>query len=71
MCLAVPARITQITGDMAEVDLGGVSLSTSLAMAPEAQVGNYVLVHAGYAITVLDEEEALETLRLLEQMDQQ
>jgi hydrogenase expression/formation protein HypC len=70
MCLAVPARITHITGDMAEVDLGGVSLSTSLAMSPEARVGDYVLVHAGYAITVLDEEEALETLRLLEQMDQ-
>jgi hydrogenase expression/formation protein HypC len=69
MCLAVPAQIKQIEGDMAEVDLGGVSLSVGLAMTPEAKVGDYVIVHAGYAISVLDETEALETLRLFEELN--
>jgi len=68
MCLAVPAQIKHIAGDMAEVDLGGVSLSVGLAMTPEAKVGDYVIVHAGYAISVLDETEALETLRLFEEL---
>ena len=68
MCLAVPAQIKHIASDMAEVDLGGVSLSVGLAMTPEANVGDYVIVHAGYAISVLDEAEALETLRLFEEL---
>ena len=70
MCLAVPTRIKQIDGEMAEVELDGVSRVVSLAMAPEAQVGEYVLVHAGYAISVIDEEEALETLRLFDELAQ-
>jgi hydrogenase expression/formation protein HypC len=70
MCLAVPAQIKRIVDDMADVDLGGVSLSVGLAMTPDAQVGDYVIVHAGYAISVLDEEEALETLRLFEELNE-
>jgi hydrogenase expression/formation protein HypC len=68
MCLAVPVRIDKIEGVMAEVELGGVRRSVSLMLTPEAHVGNYVLVHAGYAIGVVDEEEAKETLRLLGEM---
>jgi len=68
VCLAVPTKIKQIDGDMAEVELGGVSMTVSLAMTPTAQVGDYVVVHAGYAISILDEEEALETLRLFEEL---
>jgi len=65
MCLAVPVKITSIEGDQADVDIGGVSRRVSIALTPEAEVGNYVLLHTGYAINVLNEEEAQETLNLL------
>ena len=68
MCLAVPVKITSIEGDQADVDIGGVSRRVSIALTPEAEVGNYVLLHAGYAINVLNEEEAQETLSLLERL---
>jgi hydrogenase expression/formation protein HypC len=70
MCLAVPTRIKQIKGEMADVELDGASRAVSLAMVPEAQPGDYVLVHAGYAISIVDEIEALETLRLLQELEQ-
>jgi len=70
MCLAVPTRIKQIDGEMAEVELDGASRLVSLAMVPEAKLGDYVLVHAGFAISVVDEEEAMETLRLLQELYQ-
>ena len=54
----------------AEVDLGGVSRRTSLMLTPEARVGDYVLLHAGYAINVLDQAEAEETLSILREMAQ-
>lgn len=68
MCLAVPVKIISIEGDQAEVDIGGVGRRVSIALTPEARTGDYVLLHAGYALSVLDEEEARETLGLLERM---
>jgi len=68
MCLAVPTRIKYVDGEMAEVELDGVARLVSLAMVPEAQMGDYVLIHAGYAITVVDENEAMETLRLFQEL---
>jgi hydrogenase expression/formation protein HypC len=68
MCLAVPVKITSIDGEQAEVDIGGVGRKVSITLTPEARVGNYVLLHTGYAINVLNEEEAQETLNLLERM---
>lgn len=68
MCLAVPVRIQTIEGDTGEIELGGVKRRISLILTPEARIGNYVLVHAGYAIGILDEEAANETLHLLEEM---
>jgi len=69
MCLGVPARIveTQAGGllRMGKVDFGGVSREVCLAYVPEAGVGDYVIVHAGFAISRLDEVEAQETLDLL------
>jgi hydrogenase expression/formation protein HypC len=64
MCLAIPTRIVAIDGGMALVELGGVERQISLALTPEAEVGNYVIVHTGFALSVLDEQEAQETLRL-------
>jgi hydrogenase expression/formation protein HypC len=64
MCLAVPAKVMKINGEVAEVDFGeGILREVNIALV-ETKIGEYVLVHAGYAITVLDREEAEETLRL-------
>jgi hydrogenase expression/formation protein HypC len=68
MCLAVPAKITAIDGTNAVVDMGGVTRETSLLLVPDARLGDYVLIHAGFAIQTLDEGEAQETLRLLAEM---
>ena len=68
MCLAIPAKITAIDGTLATIDMGGVSRETSLLLLPEASLGDYVLVHAGFAIQAIDEEEAQETLKLFAEM---
>jgi hydrogenase expression/formation protein HypC len=69
MCLAVPALIVAIEGEQAEVDLSGVRRQVGLQLVPEAKVGDYVLVHTGFAINVLDADEAEETLSLLRELD--
>lgn len=68
MCLAVPMRLIQIEGNRGVAEIAGVRRSVMLDLVPEAGVGQYVLVHAGYAIQVLEEEDARETLRLLERI---
>ena len=65
MCLAIPALIRSIDGYQAEGEIGGVKRVVSLQLAPQAKIGDYLLIHTGYAINVVDEEEAQETLRLL------
>jgi hydrogenase expression/formation protein HypC len=64
MCLAIPAKITEIKGDLAKVDFGEGVLREVNIMLVEAKVGEYVLVHAGYAIQVIDRKAAEETLNL-------
>jgi hydrogenase expression/formation protein HypC len=65
MCLAIPARVIEMRGDdHALVDLGGVRKAVSLALVPEARVGDYVIVHVGHALTLVDPEEAARTLEL-------
>lgn len=68
MCLAVPAQIKSINGLAAEVQVSGVSRLISLWFVPEAKQGDYVYVHAGFAISVVDEGEALESLRLWQEL---
>ena len=68
MCLAIPTLIKSVDGTTARAEIGGVERSISLALTPEARVGDYVLVHTGFAIGVIDEEEAHETLQLLEEL---
>jgi hydrogenase expression/formation protein HypC len=68
MCLAVPVRIVSIDGNEAETEIAGVRRRVSIALTPEAKVGDYVLLHTGYAIGVVDEAEAEETLKLLEEI---
>ena len=70
MCLAIPALVHERhDGDEATVELGGVRKRVSLALVPEAHAGDWVIVHAGYAISVLDPEEAAKTLELFAAMD--
>jgi hydrogenase expression/formation protein HypC len=65
MCLALPARVVQrLAADQALVDLGGVRKPVSLALVPEAREGDYVIVHVGFAIGMLDADEAERTLAL-------
>jgi hydrogenase expression/formation protein HypC len=69
MCLAIPARVIQINEQsLGLVELGGVVRQASFMLLPDAQVGDYVLLHAGYALQKVDEAEAEETLRLLAEL---
>lgn len=68
MCLAIPVRVISIAGDEAITDIGGVKRTVSIALTPEVKVGDYVLLHTGYAIGIVDESEAKETLKLLEEI---
>ena len=68
MCIAVPGKVTFVDNmNMATVDHGGTARVASADLVPEVQIGDYVLVHAGFIINVLDEEDALETLKLFEE----
>lgn len=73
MCLAVPGKILEIKTDpglkMARVDFGGVLRDACIEALPEAKVGDYVIVHAGFALTILSQEEALETLAALKELE--
>lgn len=73
MCLAIPGRIVSIAGDQsmmrfAQVDFGGVGKQINLAYVPQAAVGDYVLVHVGFALTVIDEAEAEQIFADLERI---
>jgi hydrogenase expression/formation protein HypC len=70
MCLAIPAQITELDSatEQAIVNVGGVSKTISLALIDDAVVGDYVLVHVGYALNIISLDEAQETLRLMEEM---
>ncbi len=76
MCLAIPGRIRSVNEykegymRMGKVELGGIVKEINLQLVPEAQVGNYVLVHVGVAISMVDEEEARSSLEFLKQMNE-
>jgi hydrogenase expression/formation protein HypC len=65
MCLAVPAKVVSITGQTALIELGGLTRQANIMLVPDLRVGDYVLLHAGFAIQTLNEAEAQETLGLL------
>lgn len=68
MCLAIPAKIVEIDGLMATVDVGGVRKEISLALVDDVAIDDYVIVHVGYALNRLDPEEAEATLKLFQQI---
>ncbi|MCU0596514.1 MAG: HypC/HybG/HupF family hydrogenase formation chaperone [Desulfobacterota bacterium] len=68
MCLSVPGKVVEVHNNMAKVEIGGVIREVSTDVCPDVAVGEYVLIHTGFAIQKLDEKEALETLDLLRKM---
>jgi hydrogenase expression/formation protein HypC len=75
MCLGVPGKVIDVYDDALGIAMGKISFSgilkdVCLAYTPEAQPGEYVVVHAGFAISVVDEQEAMEVFKMLEQMDE-
>ncbi len=69
MCLSVPARIVRIDGELADVSIGGATFKAGLQMVENARVGDYILLHAGFAIQKISEEEAMVTIRLIKELD--
>ncbi len=69
MCLSIPAKIESIDGEMAMVSVGGARYKASLQMIDDANIGDYVLLHAGFALQKLSEEDAKETLRLFDELE--
>jgi hydrogenase expression/formation protein HypC len=70
VCLAIPMKITAVHGDMADVELGGVTRKVSVKLVSNPKPGMYIIAHAGFAIEVMHEDEALETLKLLEELSE-
>ncbi len=75
MCLAVPGKITEIYESngllMGKIDFGGVVREACLTYVPEAKIGDYTIIHVGFALNLIDEKEALETLALLDEISNQ
>ena len=67
MCLAIPSKITHIENSMATIDVDGVQRQASMLLLEDAAVGDYVIVHAGFAIHKIDEAAAMETLKFLKE----
>jgi len=70
MCLAVPGKILEIQDLLATVEIGGVTRKISLMLLPESKVGEFVLIHAGFAIQAIDEEEVRKTLELFKELEE-
>lgn len=68
MCWAVPTRVIEVRGDLGKVEIAGAVREVGLQLIRDPQVGDYVLLHAGFAIQKMDEEEALKTLAIFEEM---
>jgi hydrogenase expression/formation protein HypC len=69
MCLSIPAKVISVAGNMAKASVGGAIVNTSLHLVDDVKPGDYVLIHTGFALQKLSEEEALETIRLINDME--
>ena len=68
MCLSVPGQIIELTGSAGKVDVAGKTVDADFSLTPDVQLGDYVLVHAGFAIQKYDADEALQTLQMLQEV---
>jgi len=71
MCLSIPAKVLSVDGNMARASVGGAIVDTSLHLVENVVPGDYVLIHTGFALQKISEEEALETIRLIEELGQE
>lgn len=71
MCLAIPAKLVEIDGQKGKVDIGGVKSEIGLMLVDDVKVGDYLIIHAGYALEKLNEEEAKKRLEIFEEMARQ
>ena len=69
MCLSIPAKVVEINGNIAEVSVGGTIFKAGLQLVEDVKIGDYVLLHTGFAIQKISEKEALETLKLLTEIE--
>jgi hydrogenase expression/formation protein HypC len=69
MCLAIPAKIVSKKGDTVMVDVSGVQREANIMLCPDAKLGDYIIMHAGFAIHILDKKDAEETLQMLSDME--
>ena len=69
MCLGIPAKIMQLEGEFAEANINGATIKVGIQLLDEVKIGDYVLVHTGYALEKLSKEEALETLKTLDELE--
>ena len=69
MCLSIPAKVVDIKGNMADVSVGGTIFKAGLQMVENIEIGDYILLHTGFAIQKISEDEALETLKLLNEIE--
>ena len=70
MCLSIPAKVLSIDKDIAKVSISGVEYDASIQLVEDLEIGDYVLLHAGFAIKKLNEEEAMETMKLIDELEQ-
>jgi len=68
MCLAIPARVVRIMGNLAQVEMAGMNREVDIRLVSDARVGEFVLIHAGFAIEKIEKKEAEETLRILREI---
>ena len=71
MCLSIPGKVIEIEGEMAKVSVGGAMYTSSLQMLDDVKIGDYVLMHTGFAIQKISAEEAAETLKTFQELNQQ
>ena len=70
MCLSIPGKVIEIEGEMAKVSVGGATYTSSLQMLDDVKIGDYVLMHTGFAIQKISEEEAVETLKTFQEFEE-
>jgi hydrogenase expression/formation protein HypC len=70
MCLSVPAQVISVEGELAKVSVGGTIMNANLNLVEDIKVGDYILLHTGFALQKIDEEEALETLKIFEEFEE-
>jgi hydrogenase expression/formation protein HypC len=71
MCLSIPAKILSIEGNTAQASVGGAVIRTSLHLVDDVKVGDYILIHTGFALQKISDEEALEMIRIIRELEQE